>query len=85
MKHQAGAEPPEGRADTKGSDAGGADHQRVVASARKNCGLGSAVVRLCLQSLADAGGSEVGATITDGNIASERLFIGLGFSRYGSY
>ncbi len=53
----------------------------VVASARKRLGLGDALVRLCIGSLADAGISEVGATITDGNIASERLFIGLGFHR----
>ena len=57
----------------------------VVASGRKRLGLGDALVRRCLGSLADAGVCEVGATITDGNVASERLFIGLGFERHGSW
>ncbi len=57
----------------------------VVAPERKREGLGSAVVRRSLRSMADAGVTEVGATITDGNVASERLFIGLGFSRHGSW
>ena len=43
------------------------------------------MVRVCLGSLGDAGISEVGATITDGNVASERLFIGLGFHRQGPW
>jgi len=57
----------------------------VVASARKRRGVGSALVRQCLRSLTDAVVAEVGATITDGNVASERLFIGLGFNRHGSW
>lgn len=57
----------------------------AVASAQKRRGVGSAVVRMCLGSLANAGVTEVGATITDGNVASERLFIGLGFSRHGTW
>lgn len=57
----------------------------VVVSARKRLGLGAALVRQCLGSLADAGIPEVGATITDGNIASEQLFIGLGFHRTGPW
>ena len=57
----------------------------VVASGRKSLGLGGALVRRCLRSLVDAGVCEVGATITDGNVASERLFIGLGFERHGSW
>jgi GNAT superfamily N-acetyltransferase len=57
----------------------------VVASARKRQGLGAALVRRCLGSLADAGVVDVGATITDGNVASERLFVGLGFHRHGSW
>lgn len=57
----------------------------VVASARKRLGVGGALVRRCLGSLADAGVFEVGATITDGNVASERLFIGLGFDRLGAW
>lgn len=57
----------------------------VVASTRKRLGFGGALVRRCLGSLADAGVFEVGATITDGNVASERLFVGLGFGRHGSW
>ena len=57
----------------------------VVASKRKQRGLARATVRLCLGSLAAAGISEVGATITDGNVASERLFAGLGFYRRGAW
>lgn len=55
----------------------------VVAPARKQRGVGRAAVELCMGSLADAGVSEVGATITDGNIASECLFASLGFTRRG--
>ena len=55
----------------------------VVAAPRKQRGLGRAIVELCLGSLARDGLVEVGATITDGNVASERLFTGLGFSRRG--
>lgn len=57
----------------------------VVAAARKRQGLGAAIVGQCLRSLVDAGNSVVGATITDGNVASERLFLGLGFSRCGTW
>jgi len=57
----------------------------VVAPSRKQRGLARATVQMCLASLAAAGVSEVGATITDGNIASERLFAGLGFSRRGAW
>ena len=57
----------------------------VVASARKQRGLARATVQLCLASLAAAGIAEVGAVITDGNIASERLFAGLGFRRCGEW
>ena len=57
----------------------------VVAASRKQRGLGRAVVELCLGSLAESGVSVVGATITDGNTASERLFTGLGFSRCGEW
>lgn len=57
----------------------------VVAPPCKQRGLGRAAVQLCLASLAAAGVSEVGATITDGNIPSERLFAGLGFRRGGAW
>ncbi len=57
----------------------------VVSAERKRRQVGRTAVQRCLQSLADAGVGEVGATITDGNIASEALFIGLGFSRHGSW
>ena len=57
----------------------------VVAPQRQRGGLGRATVQLCLGSLAAAGISEVGATITDGNVASERLFTGLGFARRGAW
>ena len=57
----------------------------VVAAARKQRGFGRAAVQLCLASLAATGIAEVGATITDGNLASERLFAGLGFSRRGEW
>ena len=57
----------------------------VVASVRKRLGVGGTLVRRCIRSLVSAGISEVGATITDGNIASERLFTGLGVARHGSW
>jgi hypothetical protein len=57
----------------------------AVASARKRLGFGDAVVRLCIGSLVGAGVAEIGAVITDGNVASERLFVGLGFCRHGSW
>lgn len=57
----------------------------VVAAARQRTGLGRETVRVVLGSLAAAGVSEVGATITDGNVASERLFLGLGFARCGPW
>ena len=57
----------------------------VVAPTRKQRGLARASVELCLTSLAAAGIAEVGANITDGNIASERLFAGLGFSWHGAW
>lgn len=57
----------------------------VVAPDRKREGLGRAMVARCLRSLGTAGLSEVGATITDGNVASERLFLGLGFTRRGAW
>ena len=57
----------------------------VVAADRKRTGLGRDAVRVVLGSLVTAGVTEVGATITDGNTASERLFLGLGFARRGRW
>lgn len=57
----------------------------VVASAYKRRGLGRAAVHKILTSLLEAGVDDVGATITDGNEASEQLFLGLGFSRTGAW
>ncbi len=51
----------------------------------KRRGIGSSAVRASLASLADAAIEEVGAVITDGNSASERLFTGLGFLRVGGW
>jgi L-amino acid N-acyltransferase YncA len=57
----------------------------VVSPARKQSGLGRATVQRCLGSLAAAGIFDVGAAITDGNVASERLFTSLGFDRRGAW
>ncbi len=57
----------------------------AVAADRKRSGVGRDGVRLVLNSLVSAGITEVGATITDGNLASERLFLGLGFLRRGPW
>ncbi|MDP2293294.1 MAG: GNAT family N-acetyltransferase [Actinomycetota bacterium] len=57
----------------------------ATAASHKGQGLGTAIVTVSLRSLADAGITEVGATITDGNTASERLFTGLGFVRVGTW
>ena len=51
----------------------------------KRGGVGRALVALVLASLAAAGVTEVGATITDGNEPSERLFASLGFERVGAW
>lgn len=57
----------------------------VVAPAHKRTGVGAMAVNACLDALAAAGISEVGATITDGNTASETLFRRLGFERRGAW
>jgi GNAT superfamily N-acetyltransferase len=57
----------------------------VVAADRQRTGLGRDAVSILLDSLVTAGISEAGATITDGNTASERLFLGLGFTRRGPW
>jgi hypothetical protein len=53
----------------------------ATAASRKGAGRGRAVVLASLRSLAADGVGEVGATITDGNTPSERLFAGLRFER----
>jgi ribosomal protein S18 acetylase RimI-like enzyme len=57
----------------------------VVDPAHKRGGLGRACVVTSLRAMAADGITEVGATITDGNTASERLFAGLGFQRRGAW
>jgi L-amino acid N-acyltransferase YncA len=57
----------------------------AVGSGRKREGLGRAAVATSLRSLHEVGVREVGAVITDGNTASERLFTSLGFVRVGSW
>jgi L-amino acid N-acyltransferase YncA len=57
----------------------------ATAAPRKRAGLGRRVVSASLQRLHDADVHEVGATITDGNVPSERLFASLGFVRVGPW
>lgn len=57
----------------------------VVAADRQRTGLGRDAVGILLDSLVTAGILEVGATITDGNTASEGLFLELGFTRRGPW
>ena len=57
----------------------------ATASSHKGRGIGRAAVTESLRSLASTGVADVGATIIDGNTASERLFAGLGFARVGEW
>jgi len=57
----------------------------IVAAPAKQRGIGVAMVSSSIRSLLDAGVHEVGATITDGNVPSERLFASLGFTRVGAW
>lgn len=57
----------------------------ATASSWKRQGLGRRVVTASLQRLRRSGVREVGATVTDGNTASERLFGSLGFVRVGPW
>lgn len=57
----------------------------ATASSWKRRGLGRRAVTASLQRLHRSGVREVGATITDGNTASERLFASLGFVRLGPW
>lgn len=50
----------------------------MTAAASKRQGLGRLVVAAALDGLAESGVDRVELTITDGNVASERLFAGLG-------
>jgi len=57
----------------------------VVAASATRRGLGASMVAASLRSLHTSGITEVGATITDGNVPSERLFAALGFTRVGEW
>jgi L-amino acid N-acyltransferase YncA len=57
----------------------------LTAPDHKGHGLGTAMVCRSLRSLAADDVREVGATITDGNEPSERLFARLGFVRVGAW
>jgi len=57
----------------------------AVAADRKRSRVGRDAARILLNSLALEGVTEVGATVTDGNVASEHLFLGLGFTRRGPW
>lgn len=57
----------------------------AVAASHKRNGLGTRIVKTSLASLAECGVTEVGATITDGNVPSECLFAYLGASRIGPW
>ena len=57
----------------------------AVAAEAKRRGLGRALVAHALVGLHEAGVAEVGAAITDGNVASEGLFASLGATRVGPW
>jgi L-amino acid N-acyltransferase YncA len=57
----------------------------ATATAWQRQGFGRRAVSASLHRLRGAGHQEVGAVITDGNIASERLFASLGFVRAGAW
>ncbi len=57
----------------------------ATTAVRKRQGLGRVAVSWSLRSLQQHGQTEVGAVITDGNVASERLFGDLGFVRVGPW
>jgi len=57
----------------------------VVGPAHKRNGVGTAAVTRSLDELAAAQIFDVGATITDDNLASEALFRSLGFERRGPW
>jgi GNAT superfamily N-acetyltransferase len=57
----------------------------ATAADRKGHGLATRAVTHCLHRLHQDGITEVGAVITNGNTASERLFDRLGFTRVGPW
>ena len=57
----------------------------AVAASAKQEGLGRALVERSLAGIAADGWTEAGAAITDGNVASEALFAGLGARRVGPW
>ncbi len=57
----------------------------ATASSHKRRGLGRTAVMTSIRSLVDTSIDQVGATITDGNVPSERLFASLGFARVGPW
>jgi GNAT superfamily N-acetyltransferase len=57
----------------------------ATSAAHKRQGLGVEAVGTSLRRLNRDGVDEVGAVITDGNLASERLFARLGFRRVGPW
>jgi Acetyltransferase (GNAT) family len=57
----------------------------VTSPSRKQQGLATAALGHSLRLLQHDGVDEVGAVITDGNVASERLFGRLGFRRVGPW
>lgn len=57
----------------------------ATAPAETGRGRGHELARAVLAALSEAGIAEVGATITDGNVPSQRLFASLGFERLGPW
>ncbi len=57
----------------------------AVTASHKKSGLGRRMVETTIASLVAAGVTELGATITDGNEPSERLFASLGAVRIGPW
>ena len=57
----------------------------ATSAAHKGRGLGTDAVATSIRLLQRDGVDEVGAVITDGNVASERLFARFGFTRIGPW
>lgn len=56
----------------------------MTRAAEKRRGLARYLLKVVLSQMRDAGHSGVRAVITEGNVASERLFLGAGFKRIGA-